>query len=119
FIASQRMNFIPVSPQPNGLALPGDKLLILQHSQLAEARTLGVRPEHLVLAPPETAHFSGTLSVIEQFGEYALAYVELPDGELITVKLVGAPDLQLHQTIHIGLPPDAVHLFDEAGRALR
>src|SRR5690606_16442937 len=36
FIASQRMNFIPVSPQPNGLALPGDKLLILQHSQLAE-----------------------------------------------------------------------------------
>jgi multiple sugar transport system ATP-binding protein/alpha-glucoside transport system ATP-binding protein len=119
FIASQRMNFLAVSPQGNGLALPGNRLLTLSHPQLANARTLGVRPEHLDLASPETAHFSGTLSVIEQFGEYALAYVELPSGDLITVKLDGAPDLQLHQTIHIGLPADGVHLFDQAGRALR
>ncbi|MGB3336282.1 MAG: sn-glycerol-3-phosphate ABC transporter ATP-binding protein UgpC [Devosia sp.] len=119
FIASQRMNFITVSPKGDGLALPGNRLLALTHPQLANARTLGIRPEHLVLATPEAAHFSGTLSVIEQFGEYALAYVELPTGDLITVKLDGAPDLQLHQTIHIGLPPENVHLFDEAGRALR
>ena len=119
FIASQRMNFLPVTPTPDGLTLPGNRLLTLNHPQLANARTLGVRPEHLELASPETAQFSGTLSVIEQFGEYALAYVELPSGDLVTLKLDGAPDLQLHQTIHIGLPPEGVHLFDEAGRALR
>ena len=119
FIASQRMNFLAVTPQAGGLALPGGKVLVLNQSQISSARTLGVRPEHLALASPETAHLSGTLSVIEQFGEYALAYVELPSGDLVTVKLDGAPDLQLHQTIHIGLPADAVHLFDEAGRALR
>ncbi len=119
FIASQRMNFLAVSPQGNGLALPGSRLLTLSHPRLADIRTIGVRPEHLELASPEAAHFSGTISVIEQFGEYALAYVELPSGELITVKLDGAPDLQLHQTIHIGLPADGVHLFDQAGRALR
>jgi len=119
FIASQRMNFLAVSPRDGGLLLPGNRLLTLSHPQLANARTLGVRPEHLELASPETAHFTGTLSVIEQFGEYALAYVELPTGDLVTVKLDGAPDLQLHQTVHIGLPADAVHLFDEAGRALR
>jgi ABC-type sugar transport system ATPase subunit len=119
FIASQRMNFLTVSPQGDGLALPGNRLLTLSHPQLANARTLGVRPEHLELASPEAAHFSGTLSVIEQFGEYALAYVELPGGELITIKLDGAPDLTLHETIHIAVPPDAVHLFDQAGRALR
>ena len=119
FIASQRMNFLAVSAQAGGLVLPGDRLLAFAHPQLANARTLGVRPEHLELASPETAHFSGTLSVIEQFGEYALAYVELPTGDLITVKLDGAPDLQLHQTVHIGLPAENVHLFDEAGRALR
>ena len=119
FIASQRMNFLAVSPQGNGLALPGSRLLTLSHPRLADIRTIGVRPEHLDLASPEAAHFSGTISVIEQFGEYALAYVELPSGELITVKLDGAPDLQLHQTIHIGLPADGVHLFDQAGRALR
>src|SRR5690606_12478414 len=86
FIASQRMNFLPVTPTPDGLPLPGNRLLTLNHPQLANARTLGVRPEHLELASPETAQFSGTLSVIEQFGEYALAYVELPSGDLVTVK---------------------------------
>ncbi|WP_275693114.1 ABC transporter ATP-binding protein [Devosia lacusdianchii] len=119
FIASQRMNFLTVTPTSSGLTLPGNRLLTLSHPQLANARTLGVRPEHMALASPESAHFSGTLSVIEQFGEYALAYVELPTGELVTVKLDGAPDLQLHETVHIGLPPEGVHLFDEAGRALR
>lgn len=119
FIASQRMNFLSVKPQANGLALPGNRLLTLTHPELARVATLGVRPEHLELASPEAAHLSGTLSVIEQFGEYALAYVELPSGELVTVKLDGAPDLQLHETVHIGLPAEGVHLFDAEGRALR
>jgi ABC-type sugar transport system ATPase subunit len=119
FIASQRMNFLTVSPQAGRLALPGGRVLALEHPQLANALTLGVRPEHLELATPEAAHFSGTLSVIEQFGEHALAYVELPTGELITIKLDGAPDLTLHETIHITVPSDAVHLFDQTGRALR
>jgi multiple sugar transport system ATP-binding protein/alpha-glucoside transport system ATP-binding protein len=119
FIASQRMNFLAVSPGRNGLALPGNGLLTLSHAQLANVRTIGVRPEHMVIASPDTAHLTGKLSVIEQFGEYALAYVELPTGDLVTVKLDGAPDLQLHDTIHLGLPEAGVHLFDEAGRALR
>ena len=118
FIASQRMNFLAVSPKGDGLLLPGNKLLTLSHPQLSQAVTIGVRPEHLQLTDPNMADLSGTLSVIEQFGEYALAYVELPTGELMTVKLDGAPDLKLHETVHIGLPPDGVHLFDQAGRAL-
>ena len=44
-----------------------------------------------MLASPETAQFSGTLEVIEQFGEYALAYVALPEGAQLTIKLDGAP----------------------------
>lgn len=113
------MNFLPVTAKGDQLVLPGNKTVASHHPQRSSARTLGVRPEHLVLATPETAHLSGTLSVIEQFGEYALAYVELPDGELLTVKLDGAPELELHQPLYVGLPADQVHLFDEAGRALR
>jgi len=119
FIASQRMNFLTVSPTDSGLTLPGNRLLTLSHAKRESVRTLGIRPEHLVLAAPDAAHFSGTISVIEQFGEYALAYVELPDGELVTIKLDGAPDLHLHDTLHIGLPAQHLHLFDETGRALR
>ena len=118
FIASQRMNFTPVTIRDGQLVLPGNRVLTLSHPQLANVRTIGIRPEHLRLATPDTADLTGTLSVIEQFGEYALAYVELPTGELVTVKLDGAPDLKLHETVHIRLPPDGVHLFDDAGRAL-
>ena len=119
FIASQRMNFLTVSHQGNALVLPGNRLLPLTVADLGKVRTIGVRPEHLHLDDPNMAALSGTLAVIEQFGEYALAYVELPTGETVTVKLDGAPDLKLHQPIHIGLPADGVHLFDEAGRAIR
>jgi multiple sugar transport system ATP-binding protein/alpha-glucoside transport system ATP-binding protein len=119
FIASQRMNFTEVSIENNTLVLPGNKKLAVIHPHLAQVRTIGIRPEHLRLTDAAGADLTGTLSVIEQFGEYALAYVELPTGELITIKLDGAPDLTLHETIHIAVPPDAVHLFDKAGRALR
>lgn len=119
FIASQRMNFIPVTPESGGLRFGASRLLSFAGTDTAKVRTLGIRPEHLTLASPETAHLSGKLAVIEQFGEYALAYVELPDGEMVTIKLDGAPDLQLHQEMHIGVPEGQVHLFDEAGRAIR
>ena len=119
FIASQRMNFVPVTPEVGGLRLPGNRLLTLSGMDLTKVRVIGARPEHLELADAKTADLSGTLAVIEQFGEYALAYVELPDGETVTVKLDGAPELELHQEMHIKLPAGQLHLFDEAGRAIR
>jgi multiple sugar transport system ATP-binding protein/alpha-glucoside transport system ATP-binding protein len=114
FIANQRMNFLDAS----SLLANSPNLRQLIEGR-ANAKTIGIRPEHLTLATAETANLSGTLSVIEQFGEYALAYVELPDGNLVTLKLDGAPELQLHQPIHIAIPPQEVHLFDQSGRALR
>jgi len=120
FIASQRMNFIPVRPQEGALELPGGGRLPIRHPQLAEAETLGVRPEHLRLAADgQSRHLSGRLAVIEQFGEYALAYVELPSGETVTVKLDGAPELAVADELHLSLPPESLHLFDHGGRALR
>ena len=119
FIANQRINFLPVTIDGNGVTLPGGKHLPVTHPQLNRATTLGVRPEHLVLSDAANAHLSGTLSVIEQFGEYALAYVELPGAELLTVKLDGAPDLALRAAIHLRLPAEGIHLFDAAGHALR
>ncbi|HEY8360895.1 MAG TPA: sn-glycerol-3-phosphate ABC transporter ATP-binding protein UgpC [Ramlibacter sp.] len=118
FIANQRMNFIDVAVDANSPLTNSPRMRQLIEGRVG-AKTIGIRPEHLTLATPESADLTGTLSVIEQFGEYALAYVELPNGELITIKLDGAPDLQLHQPVHIAIPPQDVHFFDESGRALR
>jgi multiple sugar transport system ATP-binding protein/alpha-glucoside transport system ATP-binding protein len=118
FIANQRMNFIDVTLDANSVLTNSPQMRQLIQSR-AGVKTMGIRPEHLTLATAETADLTGTLSVIEQFGEYALAYVELPSGDLITLKLDGAPDLQLHQSIHIAIPLQQVHLFDQSGSALR
>jgi len=119
FIASQRMNFLAISAAADGVTLPGGKRLALSHPRLGEATTLGVRPEHLLRGTPDDADLTGTLAVVEQFGEYALAYAELPGGETVTLKLDGAPALEPGQPIAIKLPADSLHLFDAAGRALR
>ncbi len=119
FIASQRMNFLTVTPRGDGLQLPGGRSFAFNHPRRDAVTTLGLRPENLSLAAPDAAHLSGRLAVIEQFGEYALAYVELPTGETVTVKIDGAPDLVLHSEVGIALPPEGVHVFDKEGRALR
>ncbi|MBJ7577795.1 sn-glycerol-3-phosphate ABC transporter ATP-binding protein UgpC [Devosia sp. MC532] len=118
FIASQRMNFIEITPTSGGFSLPGGRTVRLDHPKLGEAKTFGIRPEHLQVAAEGQGDLSGRLTVIEQFGEYALAYVELANGDLVTLKIDGAPELELHQTLSAKIPPDAVHLFDAAGRAL-
>ncbi|WP_375450076.1 ABC transporter ATP-binding protein [uncultured Devosia sp.] len=119
FIANHTMNFVAVTPRGSVLALPGGKAITTANPQAANAASLGVRPEHLALSDAAGAHFTGTVEVIEQFGEYALIHVLLPTGETLTVKLDGATDLQLHAQVHVALDPALVHLFDAGGRALR
>ena len=119
FIANHTMNFVKVASNGNALTLPGGKSITVANPHIAKAASLGVRPEHLALADAANAQFTGTIEVIEQFGEYALIHVLLPDGDHLTVKLDGAPDLELHKQVHVGLDPALVHLFDAEGRALR
>jgi multiple sugar transport system ATP-binding protein/alpha-glucoside transport system ATP-binding protein len=119
FIANHTMNFVDVTPKGSTLTLPGGKTIATSNPQVAKAASLGVRPEHLGLTDAANAQFTGTIEVIEQFGEYALIHVLLADGNHLTVKLDGAPDLHLHTEVHVGLDPAVVHLFDADGRALR
>jgi len=117
FIASQRMNFLEISPGRGALA--NSEVARQALAAHPDATTLGVRPEHLTLAAQGAGDLSGTLAVIEQFGEYALAHLELESGDTVTVKLDGAPDLHLHERVDIALPQENLHLFDKDGRAIR
>jgi ABC-type sugar transport system ATPase subunit len=123
FIASPKMNFIPVTTKAVGatteLLLPGGRSVTSTQARAKDTKTLGVRPEHLSLAGPDTSHLSGTLEVMEQFGEYGLAHVLLPDGTTLTVKIDGAPEIALGTKLDIGIDPQMVHLFDDAGVAIR
>ncbi|MGB3025775.1 ABC transporter ATP-binding protein [Paradevosia shaoguanensis] len=118
FIASPKMNFVTVQPKGSELLLPGGRTLTTP-GDIARAATLGIRPEHVELSSPDTALLSGSLEVLEHFGEYALAYVTIADGSQITVKLDGAPELDQGSTLHVTFDAANVHLFDAEGRALK
>jgi multiple sugar transport system ATP-binding protein/alpha-glucoside transport system ATP-binding protein len=122
FIASPKMNFLTVSAQKTAkgatLTLPGGRTVDVDRAGAEEAVTVGIRPEHLEPASPETALLSGELEVVEHLGEYALAYLALPDGTEVTIKLDGAPELTLHSTLHIGFAANAAHLFDASGQSI-
>jgi ABC-type sugar transport system ATPase subunit len=122
FIASPKMNFLQVAAKKTAkggvLTLPGGRTLDVGGAGAEQAATLGVRPEHLSLASPETALLSGELEVVEHLGEYALAYLVLDDGTQITIKLDGSPELVLHQRLHVGFAAADAHLFDASGQAI-
>jgi len=48
-----------------------------------------------------------------------VVYGRLPDGEGMVVRVAGLPFCREGETLRVGAPPDALHLFDaETGRRL-
>ncbi|MEJ2000527.1 MAG: sn-glycerol-3-phosphate ABC transporter ATP-binding protein UgpC [Maritimibacter sp.] len=123
FIASQRMNFLPVRAEmiasKTHLYLPDGRSLLTSIPGAERATTLGVRPEDLVTSDAADAPFSGRLDVIEHFGEHALAYLTLSEGPELVIKLIGAPDLTPGAVVSAQAADENLHLFDAEGRAIR
>ena len=110
FIGAQTMNLMPVAGRSLPVALPG------------AAQTIGIRPEHLTRVAEADAHLSGRIEVVEEFGEFSLLHMLLPDGQPITVKLDAstgaAQGLAAGDTLHLAMDPGQIHVFDSAGRAI-
>jgi ABC-type sugar transport system ATPase subunit len=82
--------------------------------------TFGVRPEDLVLAEAGNAVFSGTVQIVEKLGEVTLIYVDCgKSDEPVLAKLDGIVNLKRGDTVHLGAPIAALHVFDTEGRAYR
>ncbi len=122
FIGSPRMNFLPgvveggegggcrladgtLVPLPPGRAAPGARV------------TLGIRPEHLVEGPADGA-LEGRVDFVEQLGETHLLYVRTGD-TMVTAKGPGGAARQAGDSVRLGIPAEACHLFDAEGTAIR
>jgi multiple sugar transport system ATP-binding protein len=101
FLGSPRMNFIPA-------ALAG---------AVGSAVTLGVRPEHLALAPPLEGLMDGTIGLVEYLGDVTLAYVQVNGVEqMLAAKLAaGTPVPAPGERIGLRWDPARACLFDAAG----
>ncbi len=89
FIGSPRMNFIPGTAEKGGLFRLADgtsNLLVNETMGMTGPMTLGIRPEHLMLAGQETPDFWLAIEIIEKLGSDSYLYGRLPDGTPLTVR---------------------------------
>ena len=127
FIGSPKMNFIEavVAGTAAGsltLTLPGGSTTTLpaQSAQASAGQkvTLGIRPEHIRADGSGAGQLTGTLRLAEYLGSETMFYLSLPDGSDISVKADGLAKAKPGTSMVCGLPANACHVFDEAGKTL-
>ncbi|MEP2961203.1 MAG: sn-glycerol-3-phosphate ABC transporter ATP-binding protein UgpC [Nitratireductor sp.] len=117
FIGSPKMNVADCQPAEGGLAFANGQAMSLPGADAA-ARKIGIRPEHITLAPPEESDVTGVIDVIEQLGSDTFVYVEVDKVGLFTVRLVGHVEMTEGEPAGLRFDRDHIHLFGADDRAL-
>jgi len=122
FIGSPRMNLLPGRVTAAGkvaLGEGGHEVACATGSLAAGSKvTLGIRPEHLALAP-DGQGLPLAIDLVERLGGESYLYgaaVGLPQ---ITLRLDGQSEHERGHSVALAFPQQSLHLFDEAGRAIR
>ena len=132
FIGSPGMNVLPCRIEDGGAVIAGHRVpLPAELAARAKGRAgtleLGIRPEHLVLAPPEGG-VPATIGFVEDHGRFQIGSATLgeaatkdaaPDSAKAAIKLKLPPTTPVAagQTCRLGLPPERVRLYED-GRAI-
>ncbi len=126
FIGSPAMNFTDAEVAGDGKTIKafGAQLPVPPGTLVEPGQQLrlGVRPEHLQIAPAEGAkNFQIEVSSVEHLGMDTLIYgaVRSDPAQQITLRLNGDKDFSIGKSVGLGAPVDALHLFDkESGKRL-
>jgi multiple sugar transport system ATP-binding protein len=122
FIGSPKMNFIKTTASPGSggkidVKLPGGGKISLpgkgKKVTANQAVTLGIRPEHLLVAEKGDAALPCTLRLAEYLGSETMFYASLADGSDLAVKADGLASAKAGEPMKIGVPAKACHLFDD------
>src|SRR5690606_2775526 len=109
FIGTPPMNILPADYlRTRAEALPDG---------LPAADLIGIRPDDLLIAPPEEAHLilPAALDLIEPAGAETHLYLRLDGLDApVTARVQGRPELAEGSTIRLHIRPDAFHGFDAA-----
>jgi oligogalacturonide transport system ATP-binding protein len=122
FIGSPEMNLIAAELSGNGeLVTAGQTISIadglaqrLRHDAPRQV-TVGIRPQHLKIEPPETAGtLSGRISHVEFMGHEVYLYVQIGDERVIAVIPSSQYDRSAIRDDRVWLSPDirSTHIFN-------
>ena len=114
FIGAPAMNFLPGTMEAGGVRLATGAFVPAPGTQGGGAVTLGVRPEHVMLAE---RGMPVAVELVEPLGSETLVHGRLADGAALLCKLPGA--VEVGENIAVAFDPAALHLFDaQTGRRL-
>jgi multiple sugar transport system ATP-binding protein len=132
FIGSPKMNFLPgtlVSAEPTRARVAlrdGTSILVAVDATRAAKDsevTVGIRPEHLLVMAgadvgAEVSRVRGEVVLVENLGESALVYLQLPETDgLILCRIEGTSLQKPGEVVELGLAAGASHLFDAEGKS--
>jgi len=81
----------------------------------AQAVELGLRPEHVRVAPAGEADTQATVDLVERLGERSLVYARLQDGQQVTAEAEGNTAAKVGDTVGLRIDGGAAHLFGPDG----
>ena len=97
---------------------PKMNLLEGEFASKHDAKTIGIRPEHLDLSK-EKGEWQGTVTVAEHLGSDTFMHVKMDNGALITARAGGEFGVHHGDTVFMTPDPARIHRFDAGGAALR
>lgn len=127
FIGSPKMNFLAVrtvSLTDTSVVVESDDLhpfsLSVNTTGLASGAelTLGIRPEHIVIADGNIGRHRGKISLVERLGHQTFIEVTTDNGQTISVLLNDDRDLSIGASLTLDYESSKCHLFDTAGNAV-
>ena len=128
FIGSPKMNFLNArvvvgDTQFATVSLPGGSSLLVavdgSRLQAGEPVSIGIRPEHIVAASHADQSLNCEVDIVERLGTTTFLYARLGDANAEIVAAVpGDSRVVSGEHIELGIPSNALHLFDADGEAL-
>ena len=125
FIGAPAMNFVPAvieSPDVGEQQVRfGPVLLPTGHLRDVPPGpvTLGVRPEHLSVAPTPESDFRGRVEIVEKLGAESLAHLQTEfSADPITIRISTAQGIQPGDEVPIRVERERFHLFGTTGAVL-
>ena len=76
---------------------------------------VGIRPEHLFVAPESETKLKGSVRHIENLGEHLLCYINIGGDSEITAKLDVSSSVSLNHDINLGWISENTHFFNKTG----
>ena len=106
FIGSPKMNIIDIENSNNNLK---------NINKPNQTSRVGIRPEHLFVAPEGDIKLKGNVRHIENLGEHLLCYINIGGDNEITAKLDVSSSARLNQEINLSWISENTHYFNNNG----